>query len=381
MVRHRLRTSKTDPRLDACATHWDRMTMSTATPPVPRKRPLQPRSRLRLPARTARRPSPLRAIGSRCVCFPHGHRDDGGAVLEGIWLTSCDCGRKHRGSAGRRPVDSACAYSCRRRSARAELVRSDDEAEASGRSAHTGVDRDEPALRQSCERDIVGVVGLGPPHLLRDCPCFAHQSAGLRDAHRRSEHPVEHRVSLLAAQLAAPLHRVQCRGRLDPHQRRGDQLKSAKAMEADRVCRCRDCDARVDDELQRPSRDSATAATQFGAGEPSSSVRHSGGSGSIGYISSRTSSSAARSTICLPWLLAAGRRPSRIQRRTVPWLLPTLWAASATVRTRVKIDGGLRVPGRGWQASHASAGVLVVRRALRVAADAAERRSQSRQIF
>jgi hypothetical protein len=65
-----------------------------------------------------------------------------------------------------------------------------------------------------------------------------------------------------------------------------------KASEPLGIRRRRHRNAGVDDELQRPSRERATAATQFGAGVPSSSCFHSGGSGSIGYISSRTSSRA-----------------------------------------------------------------------------------------
>lgn len=103
-----------------------------------------------------------------------------------------------------------------------------------------------------------------------------------------------------------------------------DQLEPAKPLKPNGIHRRSDRDASVDDELQRPCRGSATAATQLGAGEPSSSVCHSGGSGSIGYISSRTSSSAPGSINRLPWLVVAGKRPSRTQRRTVPGLLPTL---------------------------------------------------------
>lgn len=57
---------------------------------------------------------------------------------------------------------------------------------------------------------------------------------------------------------------------------------------------------RIMDELHRPILDKDTAATQFGAGVPSSSCCHSGGSGSIGYISSRTSSRALTSIKRLP---------------------------------------------------------------------------------
>jgi hypothetical protein len=66
----------------------------------------------------------------------------------------------------------------------------------------------------------------------------------------------------------------------------------------------------------RPLRDSATAATQFGAGVPSSRRSHSGGMGSIGYSSSRTPSRSTGSITRRPPSVCAGRRPSRIQRRT-----------------------------------------------------------------
>ncbi len=64
---------------------------------------------------------------------------------------------------------------------------------------------------------------------------------------------------------------------------------------------------------------------------PSFSFRHSGGNGSIGYISFRTSSRAPGSIKRRPCVVSARRRPSSIQRRTVPGLLPTRCAASATV--------------------------------------------------
>jgi hypothetical protein len=85
---------------------------------------------------------------------------------------------------------------------------------------------------------------------------------------------------------------MQTRDGLDPHQRRSDQLNPPEALKANGSRRGGGGNAGVDNQPQRPSRDNATAATQFGAGVSSWSFRHSGGSGNIGYISSRTSSSA-----------------------------------------------------------------------------------------
>ena len=133
------------------------------------------------------------------------------------------------------------------------------------------------------------------------------------------------------AQLAPPNHRVQTGHSLDPQERRRHQLKSPETLEANRIRGGGNRDASVDDELQRPSRDNATAATEFGAGGPSYSFCHSGGRGSIGYISSRASSTAPGSIRCCPPTVSACSLPSRIHRRTVPGLRPARCAALATV--------------------------------------------------
>jgi hypothetical protein len=188
---------------------------------------------------------------------------------------------------------------------------------------HTRVQRDKATSEQACQRDVVRVVGLSPAQLVRDTPTFPRKPIQFAATHRGREHPVAHRLGLLAAQLPPPEHCVQSRDGFDPHQRWRDQLKPSKPLKPERVRGGRDGDARVNDQLHRPSRERATAATQFGAGVPSSSCSHSGGSGSIGYISSRTSSRSAGSIRRLPRAVSACKRPSRIHRRTVPGLLPT----------------------------------------------------------
>jgi hypothetical protein len=121
------------------------------------------------------------------------------------------------------------------------------------------------------------------------------------------------------------------RRRLDPQLRRSDELDTAKPLEADRRRARGDRDTRVDDELQRPERARAISATQFNAGVPSSRVRHSSGNGSMGWSSSRIASRSADATTRLPPSIRAGRRPLRIQRRTVAGDRPTRAAASVIV--------------------------------------------------
>lgn len=135
---------------------------------------------------------------------------------------------------------------------------------------------------------------------------------------------------------------------------RCNQLDTSKARQADRRRRCRNDDACVQDELHRRLRDSATAATQFGAGVPSSRRSHSGGIGSIGYSSSRMLSRSAGSITRRRPSTRAGRRPSRIQRRTVSRLRPTRLAASSTVSMPVivrRVPAAARQPGSRFRAA------------------------------
>ncbi len=214
-----------------------------------------------------------------------------------------------------------------------QLGRTNHEAQALRATTHTRIQRDEPATEHARQCNVVGVVGLRPAELVSDRPRLLREPIRLPTPHRRRKHPIAHRLGLLTTQLAPPNHRVQTGYGLDPQERRRHQLKSPETLEADRIRGSGNRDAGVDDELQRPSRDNATAATQFGAGDPSSSFCHSGGRGSIGYISSRTSSTAPGSIRCCPPTVSACSRPSRIHRRTVPGLRPTRCAALATVST------------------------------------------------
>ncbi len=79
-----------------------------------------------------------------------------------------------------------------------------------------------------------------------------------------------------------------------------------------------------------PLRERCNAATQFGVGKPSSPTFHSSGSSAIGNSSS---SIRRRSHASISWCRPtrrAGKRPDRIQRRTVSGFLPIFSAASAT---------------------------------------------------
>lgn len=156
-------------------------------------------------------------------------------------------------------------------SRRIELCGAYNEAQTSGSAPHPCVKRDELATKQACKCDVVRIVGLRPAKLVGDPPRLTGEPLRLPAMHRSRQHPVEHRLSLLTLQLSSPQHRVQCRDSLNPHQRRRDQLESLETGEAHWGC-CRSSgNTRVEDQPQRPSRDSATAAAQLGAGVPSSS--------------------------------------------------------------------------------------------------------------
>jgi hypothetical protein len=140
------------------------------------------------------------------------------------------------------------------------------------------------------------------------------------------------------SEFAAPAERVQHGVGLDPQQWRGEQVERAQSLEPQRRGDRRDRHTRVDDELQRPGRPSATAATQFGTGVPSSKRFHSSGRSSIGYSSPRTISRSVGAIARWPRSVTAGSRPERIQRRTVSGVRPTRSAASATVNTQRTVE-------------------------------------------
>ena len=110
---------------------------------------------------------------------------------------------------------------------------------------------------------------------------------------------------------------------------------------------------------QRPERDRCSAATQFGAGDPSSPTSHSSGSAAIGWISSSIARTSRSSTSCRPSRRCAGSRPSRIQRRTVSGLRPTRAAVSRTVSMKWMVRA-LQPP----QRSTSTAGAGAVARAV-----------------
>lgn len=96
------------------------------------------------------------------------------------------------------------------------------------------------------------------------------------------------------------------------------------------------CDGRVDNQQLRqwPLRERWSAATQLSAGVPSSPTRHSSGNSDIGCSSSSITRKSRTSIACRAPTRRAGRRPERIQRRTVSGFLPSRSAASATVNTQ-----------------------------------------------
>lgn len=108
---------------------------------------------------------------------------------------------------------------------------------------------------------------------------------------------------------------------LQDHQLGRNHRVSTEPREADGRVTRRDSYRGVDDEHgQWSRRERCSAATQFGAGEPSSPTFHTSGSSAIGYSSSST---VRRSWSLMAWRLPTRRsrsRPERIQRRNLAQL-------------------------------------------------------------
>jgi len=217
-----------------------------------------------------------------------------------------------------------------------EFTRSHGDLQPSDSPEHPLVNRQQPALQQLRERYVMSVVCLRPPKLVGDFSRSPHQVIGHADLHRGLEEPRQHRLCTGPGDLFPPGHLVQHRARLRDHEQRRDELMPAQAGKAHRRMARGNRDGRVDNQQLRqwPLRERWSAATQLSAGVPSSPTRHSSGSSDIGCSSSSITRKSWTSIACRAPTRRAGRRPERIQRRTVSGFLPSRSAASATVNTQ-----------------------------------------------
>ena len=138
------------------------------------------------------------------------------------------------------------AADCRR--CRLQLSWPDRDAESAHASDEALIERYEAALEQLRERDVFGVVGLGPSELVGDLPGDLDETGGLSDLDRGFQDSGEHRSRSVRSKLPSPCHLVQNRGGLDAHELRCNQLVSRKAREAERRMARGDRDGRVEDQ-------------------------------------------------------------------------------------------------------------------------------------
>jgi hypothetical protein len=182
----------------------------------------------------------------------------------------------------------------------------------------------------------MSVVCLRPPKFVGDVPRSLNQAIGRADLHRSLEEALQHRFGARLGDLSPPGHLVQRRTRLRHHELWRKELVPAQAGEAHGRMARGDRHRRVNNQdlRQWPLRERWSAATQLGAGVPSSPTRHSSGNSDIGCSSSSIARTSRSSIACLVPTRRAGRRPERIHRRTVSGFLPSRSAASATVNMK-----------------------------------------------
>ncbi len=85
-----------------------------------------------------------------------------------------------------------------------QLGRADHEPEPCGPTTQPRVKRDEAAAEDMSERDVIGVVGLGPAELVGHGPGSHWKRLGLHARNRRGQHALKHRFGLVAPELAPP---------------------------------------------------------------------------------------------------------------------------------------------------------------------------------
>lgn len=185
------------------------------------------------------------------------------------------------------------------------------------------------------EREVLGVVGLGPAELVRDPPGLGALSPVTALAHDTGFDDRERAFGGLGGDEMTGHGDVQGGSGLGPQKRRCDELVVVEQPESVAARGGGERDVRVDDDHgQSASRMSRTMSTQSGIGSFAAVCVQKAGSGTepAPVTAARSASSI---TCCVPTLRAA-RRPARIHRLIVSGLRPVRRAASGTVSTVVE---------------------------------------------
>lgn len=192
-------------------------------------------------------------------------------------------------------------------------------------------DREQSAAKNPRQRNIFGVIGLGPTELVGDAPRLSAESTRCLRGNRRGEERVERGCREPLGDLTSPPELVDFRQRLRPEQPGSYEVLVRERPEPLRGQAGLDSCAAVDDKhaLRRPSRDRLTARTTSGIGSPVLVLRHPDRRDGP-ETGTRAKRSAGSIRCCVP-IRRERRRPERIHRRTVSGLQPTLRAASGTV--------------------------------------------------
>lgn len=172
-------------------------------------------------------------------------------------------------------------------------------------ASEASIQRDEPAAEQTRERHVLGVIGLPPSELVGNMPGLRAQILVLSSPDRALLKACARRFGVLPSYTPPPGGKMQSRPRLRPHQRRREEAVFAELVKAvDGRARV-ERDARVDDQHQRPRRDSWINLTTSGTGRPESKRFHRSGMGSVRGSSAAASRSSSSITCWVPTLASA----------------------------------------------------------------------------
>lgn len=221
-----------------------------------------------------------------------------------------------------------------RRSRWSAKTRIELDRDASRSTREPEVEGRERSGEQSGEREVLGVVGLGPAELVRDPPGLRALSPVTALAYDTGFDDRERTLRGLGRDELTGHGDVQGRSDLGPEKRRCDELDLVEQPESTTARSGCERDVRVDDDHgQSVSRMSRTMSTQSGMGSSAAvRVQAEGRGAEPAPVSAARSASSI--TCCVPTLRAA-RRPARIHRRIVSGLRPVRRAASGTVSTVV----------------------------------------------
>lgn len=149
-------------------------------------------------------------------------------------------------------------------SATPDFVWANHVTETVGAAPQPGIQCDEPALQQLGQREVFGIVRLGPAEPARYAPRGLTEPAVRPHAHAGSFECGQRATGLFLGDVASPHRLVKGGSDFRPQQRWGDKRLS-KELEPFRRPACREGDTGVDHQhVQRPSLDRWMTRTQSG---------------------------------------------------------------------------------------------------------------------